>query len=116
MSLARKLYDLQYLDSEIHSRHGIVSEINALLGNNQAILNAEAELLAVKNHLSDKEKEHRDLEWEVRQHRITYFMTKPFRVKTMKDILDHIETKREREVIPALGETEVCGGTGTVVH
>jgi len=58
----------------------------------------------------------RDLEWAVRQHGITYFMTKPFRVKTMKDILDHIETKREKEVITALGDIEACGGTGTVIH
>ena len=58
----------------------------------------------------------RDLEWEVRRLGITYFMTKPFRVKTMKDILDHIETKREREVITAQGDIEACGGKGTVVH
>lgn len=67
MNLAKKLYDLQYLDSEIHSRHSILNEIDSLLDNNEVVINAEAELLAIKNNLSDKEKEHRDSEWEVEE-------------------------------------------------
>jgi predicted nucleic acid-binding Zn-ribbon protein len=67
MNLAKKLYDLQYLDSEIHSRHSILNEIDSLLGNDEAVKNAEADLLTAKNHLSAKEKEHKDLEWEVEE-------------------------------------------------
>ena len=38
----------------------------------------------------------RELEWQVRQKGIIYYMIKPFSMKEMKDILDHISKKRER--------------------
>jgi len=40
----------------------------------------------------------RDLEWEVRQHGIIYYMTKPFRMEELKEIFDHISKKKRREV------------------
>ncbi len=65
MNLAKKLYELQYLDSEIQSRQGKVTEIDSLLGNDSSVQKAKAELLDAKNYLSDREKVHRDMEWEV---------------------------------------------------
>lgn len=65
MNLAKRLYELQYLDSEIHNRQGKVAEINDLLGNDESVQKAKTELIDAKNYLSDREKTHRDLEWEV---------------------------------------------------
>jgi len=55
MSLAKKLYELQNLDAEIQSRLNTVNEIDSLLGNNEAVVNAKAELYATKNYISEKE-------------------------------------------------------------
>lgn len=37
----------------------------------------------------------RELEWEVRQQGIIYYMTKPFDFKVLKEIIEHIEKKRK---------------------
>jgi DNA-binding NtrC family response regulator len=37
----------------------------------------------------------REIEWEIRQLGIIYFMTKPFRLDVIKEILDHIEIKKK---------------------
>ena len=38
----------------------------------------------------------RELEWEVRQQGIIYYMIKPFKIKEIGEVLDHISKKRER--------------------
>ncbi len=39
----------------------------------------------------------RELELEVRQQGIYYYLIKPFSVKTIKDIVDHVSEKKDRE-------------------
>jgi len=38
----------------------------------------------------------RELEWEVRQHGIIYYMIKPFETKYLKSLLDHFLKRRSR--------------------
>jgi DNA-binding NtrC family response regulator len=38
----------------------------------------------------------RELEWEVRQLGIIYFLTMPFRLDVIKEILDHTEIKKKK--------------------
>jgi len=38
----------------------------------------------------------RELEWEVRQHGIIYYMIKPFEIKYLKPLLDHFLKRRSR--------------------
>ncbi len=40
----------------------------------------------------------RELELEVRQQRILYYMIKPFETKHLKTLLDHISQKRDQQV------------------
>lgn len=40
----------------------------------------------------------RELELEVRQQRILYYMIKPFETKHLKTLLDHISRKRDQQV------------------
>ena len=47
-------------------------------------------IVTMTNHKS------RELEWKTRQQGIVYYMIKPFSIKAMKEILDHISKKRER--------------------
>ena len=41
----------------------------------------------------------RELELKVRQQGIIYYMIKPFSIKEMKEILDHISKKKRKEVM-----------------
>ena len=43
----------------------------------------------------------RGLEWKTRQQGIIYYMIKPFSIKEMKEILDHISKKKRKEVMRA---------------
>ena len=41
----------------------------------------------------------RELEMEVREQGILYYMVKPFEIKSLKELLDHISQKRDQQVV-----------------
>lgn len=65
MSLAKKLYELQQIEQEIQQQQGILTEINFRLSENTLLLQAREELSRLKSHLDQKEKQQRDLEWQI---------------------------------------------------
>lgn len=65
MSLAKKLYELQQTEQEIQRQREILDEINHRLSQNTALLQAKAEFSALKSRLDQKEKQQRDLEWQI---------------------------------------------------
>ncbi len=65
MSLAKKLYELQQTDQEIQRQQEILNEITYRLGQNTTLLKAKEEFSALKSHLGQKEKQQRDLEWQI---------------------------------------------------
>lgn len=65
MSLARKLYELQQIEQEIQKQQEILNEINLRLSENSALLQARENLSKLKSQLDQKEKQQRDLEWQV---------------------------------------------------
>lgn len=65
MSLARKLYELQQIEQEIQKQQEILNEINLRLSENSALLQARENLCKLKSQLDQKEKQQRDLEWQV---------------------------------------------------
>ncbi len=65
MSLAKKLYDLQQTDQEIQRQQEILNELSHRLGENTALLRAKEEFSALKSSLGQKEKQQRDLEWQI---------------------------------------------------
>ncbi len=65
MSLARKLYELQQIEQEIQKQQKILSEINLRLSENTPLLQARKEFSTLKSHMDQKEKQQRDLEWQI---------------------------------------------------
>jgi len=65
MNLAKRLYDLQQIDLDIQGEQETLDEINRQLGESEVLLKAKDELIAEKKHLTEMEKQQRDMEWEV---------------------------------------------------
>ncbi|MFC1905371.1 zinc ribbon domain-containing protein [Chloroflexota bacterium] len=65
MNLARKLYELQLIDSEIQGFRENLSQLNLKIGKNEALLMAKAELQSMKQHLVEIGQKRRDLDWKV---------------------------------------------------
>lgn len=65
MNLAKKLYELQEIEQQIQKQQEILSEVNHQLNGNTALLQVRGELSALQLSLDQKEKEQRDLEWQV---------------------------------------------------
>lgn len=65
MSLTKKIYDLQQIDSAIQANQLTLDEINCQLCESETLHNARAELKDGEEHLAEVEKQQRDAEWEV---------------------------------------------------
>jgi predicted nucleic acid-binding Zn-ribbon protein len=65
MNLARKLYELQQVDSEIQSYKDYINQINLQINDNSAVIKATTDLDALKKYLTEVNHKRRDLEWEI---------------------------------------------------
>ena len=65
MSSAKKLYELQLIDSEIQSARETLAQLNLKISENETVLMAKAELDAARKHLGEINQKRRDLEWAV---------------------------------------------------
>jgi len=65
MTLAKTLYDLQQIDLDIQKEQDTLDDIKQQLGESESLVQARAALQAEKKHLSETEKQQRDLEYEV---------------------------------------------------
>lgn len=65
MSLAKKLYELQQVEQEIQKQQEILDEIKYRLSENTTLLQVRTEFSTLKSHLDQKEKQQRDLEWQI---------------------------------------------------
>jgi len=65
MTLASTLYDLQQIDLDIQKEQELLDDIKRQLSESEALVQSRAELQAEKLHLSETEKEQRDLEYEI---------------------------------------------------
>ena len=65
MTLAKTLYDLQQVDLNIQKEQETLDDIERQLGENEALTQAKAGLLAEQKHLGETEKQQRDLEYEI---------------------------------------------------
>ena len=65
MTLAKRLYELQQIDLEIQDKRGALDEFNRQLGENEVLLRAKSELACAEQHLSEINKQQRDIEWEI---------------------------------------------------
>lgn len=67
MNLAKRLYELQQIDSEIQHEHETLDEISRQLGESEALLEARVRYTATTEHLAELEKQKRDMEWQVEE-------------------------------------------------
>ncbi len=65
MSIAKQLYQLQEVDLELESVGQALSQIISQLGENQAVLRAQAELKLEHQRLEELRQQQRSAEWEV---------------------------------------------------
>lgn len=65
MSLAKSLYELHQVDLEIQKKREILDEVSRQLGEKEALVKTRASLLDDEKHLTEIEKQQRDVEWEI---------------------------------------------------
>lgn len=65
MNLAKKLYDLQLIDTEINENKSVLSDIIGCLENNSLLENMRSELNNLSNELNGIERNRKDLEWTI---------------------------------------------------
>jgi uncharacterized protein len=65
MTLAKTLYDLQQIDLDIQKEQETLDDIKRKLSENEALVQARAEVQAEKLRLFETEKQQRDLEYEI---------------------------------------------------
>lgn len=65
MTLAKTLYDLQQIDLDIQKEQETLDDIKRQLSEKETLIQARAEVQAEKMHLSEMEKQQRDLEYEI---------------------------------------------------
>ncbi len=65
MNLARQLYKLQQLDSELQRQRQYIDEIDRQLSGNEALTKAEANLSLTKQQLTDMKKNQKNAEWKL---------------------------------------------------
>ena len=64
MTVAKRFFDLQYIDRETDESTAALNSINVQIDDKAIILEAEAELNVIKDQLKGIEKQRRDLEYE----------------------------------------------------
>jgi predicted nucleic acid-binding Zn-ribbon protein len=63
MNFAKRLYELQLIDSEIQSYRDTLTQLNLKIGESETVGAAKAELDAMKKQLTEIVQKRRDLEW-----------------------------------------------------
>ncbi len=64
MNIAKRLYELQLIDAEIHSCRETIAQLNLQIGDNDVVLKAKAELDVLKKRLAEIGHKRRDLDGE----------------------------------------------------
>jgi len=65
MNLPGQLYKLQQLDSELQRLRQYIDEIDRQLNENKALTKVEANLVSIKQQLTDIRKNQKDAEWKL---------------------------------------------------
>lgn len=101
MSLTKKLYELQQTESEIQKYRDALGEINHQLTHNTTLIKAKEELSALQFHLDQKQKQQRDLEWQIDDIETT--------IKQLNNKLYGGSIKNPKELVSLEKEAEVLG-------
>ena len=103
MSLPKRLYEVQQVDSEFQGNQESLDDISRQLGETEALLRAREEFLAEKSRLVEVERYQKDVEWEVEdlQNSLTKLRQKLYSggVKIPKELLNlehEVESLRDR--------------------
>ena len=99
MTSAKTLYDLQQIDLNIQKEQEALDDINRQLGDSEALSQAKAELLTEQKHLADKEKQQRDVEYEIEDLRSS--------IKQVNDKLYGGKTKNPKELVSLEKELDI---------
>ncbi len=65
MTVAKKLFELQQIDLDIHREQVTLDEVRSKLGENTILNEARAQLEVSESHLADMLKQQREMEWEL---------------------------------------------------
>jgi predicted nucleic acid-binding Zn-ribbon protein len=99
MTLAKRLYDLQQIDLDIQREQETLDDISRQLGESDALLKARAEVLAAQEHLTEMEKQQRDVEWEIEELQSS--------ITQVNDKLYGGATKNPKELVSLEKEVEI---------
>jgi len=98
MTLAKTLYDLQQIDLNIQKEQETLDDINRQLGESEALTQVKSELLTEQKHLTETEKQQRDVEWEIEDLRSS--------IKQLNDKLYGGKNKNPKELVSLEKELE----------
>jgi predicted nucleic acid-binding Zn-ribbon protein len=99
MSLAKTLYDLQQIDLNIQKEQETLDDINRQLGESEALIQAKEAFQAEKKHLAEREKQQKDLEYEIDDLRNS--------IKKLNDKLYSGKEKNPKELVSLEKELEI---------
>jgi predicted nucleic acid-binding Zn-ribbon protein len=99
MTLAKTLYDLQQTDLEIQKEQDTLDDIKRHLTENEALIQARAEIQAEKIHLGETERQQRDLEYEIDELRSS--------MKRLNDKLYGGKEKNPKELVSLEKELDI---------
>lgn len=120
MNLAKRLYELQLIDTELHSCRETIAQLKLQIGDKDVVLKAKDELDAMKKHLVETGQKRRDLEWEAEdlQKTISKLSDKlysgkvgnPKELMSLEQEVEGLKAKlgqREDELLELMNEEEV---------
>jgi predicted nucleic acid-binding Zn-ribbon protein len=99
MSLAKTLYDLQQIDLNIQKEQETLDDINRQLGESEALIQAKEAFQAEKKHLAEREKQQKDLEYEIDDLRNS--------IKKLNDKLYSGKEKNPKELVSLEKELDI---------
>lgn len=121
MNLAKRLYELQQIDSEIQHEQEALDGINRQLGESDDLNEARARFTATTEHLAEIDKQKRDMEWQVDELRqnIAQINDKLYggKIKNPKELVSLEQemgifktklSQKEDELLDLMGEEEAA--------
>ncbi len=119
MNLAKRLYELQRIDSEIQYEQEALDGIKRQLGESDDLIEAKARFTATTEHLAEIDKQKRDMEWQVDELRqnISQINDKLYggKIKNPKELVSLEQemgifktklSQKEDELLDLMGEEE----------
>jgi len=119
MNLAKRLYELQRIDSEIQYEQETLDGIKRQLGESDDLIEAKARFTATTEHLAEIDKQKRDMEWQVDELRqnISQINDKLYggKIKNPKELVSLEQemgifktklSQKEDELLDLMGEEE----------